>query len=454
MPPAIYRRVPESARSEEILIPLSLLAWLFSGAALMLPRSWRRAATALPALWLGLAGLKVAFGITNSRALAAALQAGQVPPHFLEITAALLLVAIAALIHSAVRDFISSRPSMRWLTALPLLKAALTLWLFKTLWLHARLPEAVAVSVGLAGGAWVAWKAAGLLRVRAAVRAVDRWLAMPPKPAGEMARPNAGLLLLTGALIALIPNTSALLAGTAIAAFGLQGVAVERGLGGRAWTLPALMLSLLPAAWLLLTAAGSAAPALASLPDAPLSPAAEAWIVPWLCLAVWGLAGLWPLQSLVPPPILAPLGGLVMVRLGVAALPEGMQAWQTIVAPLAVIALLWAGVTASEAMGLGAVAMFAAVTAPPGQGDPALLLFALAGVAAALPLVPLAFPMPRWLPPRLGWLIPALVAWPALEAGLRSQVAYTVLMAGGVAVAAAISAATARPATTAPSVIR
>jgi hypothetical protein len=441
--PAIYRRVQEFARPEEYFIPLSLLAWLFSGAALMLPRSWRRAATALPAFWLGLVGLKVAFGITNSKALAAALQAGEVPPHFLEITAALLLLAIAALIHSAVRDFITSRPAMRWLTALPLLKAALTLWLFKTLWLHARLQESVAVSVGLAGGAWLVWKGAGLLRLGAGVGVVDRWLAFQPKAPAQAERRSTGMLLLAGALVALVPNTTTLIAGTAIAAFGLRGVAVDRGMGGRAWALPMLMLALLPAAWLLLTAAGSVAPSLASLPDAPLSPAAEAFIAPWLCLAVWGLAGLWPLHGLVPPPILAPLGGLVMVRLGVAALPQGMQAWQTIVAPLAVVALLWAGVVSREAMGLAAAAMFAAITAPAGQGDAALLLFALAGVAAALPLVPMAITLPRWLPPRLGWLIPALAAWPVLEAGLRSQVAYTVLMAGGVALAAAVAAAAA-----------
>jgi hypothetical protein len=205
--------------------------------------------------------------------------------------------------------------------------------------------------------------------------------------------------------------------------------------------LPAFLLALVPAAWLLLTAAGSAVPSLVSLPDAPLSRAAEAWIVPWLCVTAWGLSGLWPVQGLVPPPILAPLAGLVMVRLGVDALPEGTRAWQTIVAPLTVVSLWWAGATGREAMGLAAAAMFAAIVAPAGQGDAALLLFGLAGIAAALPLVPVPISTPRWLPSRLGWLIPAIAAWPALEAGLRSQVTYTVLMAGGVALAAAVSAA-------------
>ncbi len=443
MLPGIYRRNPDSARPEESTIPLSLLAWLFSGAALMLPCSWRRAATALPAFWLGLVGLQVAFGITSSKALEAALQGGEVPPHFLEVTAALLLVAIVTLIHAAVRDFIGSRPSMRWLTALPLFKAALTLWLFTSLWSHAHPVEVVAVALGLAAGAWLIWRAAGLLGVGALVGSVDRWLTARPKPAGDHDRGNADVLLLVGALIALIPNATALLAGTAVAAIGLQGVARKRELGGRSWMLPGFMLALVPAAWLLLTAAGSAVPSLASLPDAPLSPAAEAWIVPWLCLAGWGLSGLWPVQGLVPPPILAPLAGLVMVRLGVDVLPEGTQAWQTIVAPLAVVALWWAGATAREAMGLAAAAMFTAMTATAGHGDAALLLFGLAGVAAALPLVPFAISTPRWLPARLGWLIPAIAAWPALEAGLRSQVAYTVLMGGGVTLAAAVSAAAA-----------
>jgi hypothetical protein len=287
------------------------------------------------------------------------------------------------------------------------------------------------------------WRAAGLLRVGALVGWADRWLTARPTPAGDHDRGNAGVLLLVGALIALIPYATALLAGTVVAAFGLQGVSRERELGGRSRVLPAFMLALVPAGWLLLTAAGSAMPSLVSLLDAPLSPAAEAWIVPWLCLGAWGLSGLWPVQGLVPPPILAPLAGLVMVRLGVDALPEGIRGWQTIVAPLTVVALWWAGATAREAMGLAAAAMFAAITATAGQGDAALLLFGLAGVAAALPLVPVPVSTPRWLPSRLGWLIPAIAAWPALEAGLRSQVVYTVLMVGGVALSAAVSAAAA-----------
>jgi len=439
--PPIYRRKPDCARPEDPTIPLSLLAWLFSGATLVLPRSWRRAATALPALWLGLAGLEIAFGITNSKALDAAVRGGEAPAHFLEVTAALLLVAIVTLIYTAVGDCRSSRASMRWITLWPFFTAALTLWLFRTLWAHARPVEVIGVAIGLAGGAWLIWRIAGLLRVGALVGAVDRWLSPSALPAGDHDRRNAGVLLLAGALIALIPYAITLLVGTAVAAFGLQRVARDRGLDGRAWLLPAFMLSLVPAAWLLLTAAGSPGSSLASLPDAPLSPAAEVWIVPWLCVGAWGLAGLWPVQGLVPPPILAPLAGLVMVRLGVDALPEGTQAWQTIVAPVTVVALWWAATTAREAMGLAAVAMFAAITATQGHGDAALLLFGLAGVSAALPLVPFPISAPRWLPPRLRWLIPAIAAWPALEAGLRSQVAYTVLMAGGVALAAAGAAA-------------
>jgi len=421
-------------------IPFAVLAWLFTGAALMLPRGGRRAATALPAFWLGLMGLRVALDIRHTNTLASALQGAEPPPHFLEITAALLLVATGVLLHSAVRDFLGSQPSLRWLTALPLFKGALTLWLFRPLWSQVRLSETVLEAGALVIMAWGIWRLARLLRLGAAVERVDRWMSVRPSAEENHEAARAETLMLAGALIALIPLASTLLAGTALAAFGLHGAARGRGLPGRTWLLPCLMLALVPAGWLLLTAAGSVAPSLASLPEAPFSPAAEAWIVPWLCLAAWGLSGLWPLQGLVPPPILAPLAGLLMVRIGADALSQGMQGWQAVVAPLAVVSLWWAGATARPAMGLAAAGLFGAMSAPAGRGDGPMLLFGTAGVAAALPYVPTLVTAPRWLPYRLAWLIPAVAAWPVLEAGLRNQVAYSALMAGGITTAVAASA--------------
>jgi hypothetical protein len=439
--PGIYRPGPESAREEEPTIPLALLAWLFSGAALLLPRSWRRAVTALPAFWLGLVGLRVALGVRHTSDLASALQGTDTRPHFLEISAAMLLVGLGALLHSAVRDFISSPPSIRWLTVLPLFKGALTVWLFRPLWWHARLAEALAEAGALVIGAWGLWSLARLVRARAGIERIDRWLTANSTAAGDREATNPETLMLAGALLALIPIASTLLAGTALAVVGLQGAARGRGLPGRSWLLLLFMLALVPAAWLLLTAAGSIAPSLATLSEAPFSSAAEAWIVPWLCIAAWGLSGLWPIQGVVPPPILAPLAGLLMVRIGVNALPEGMQGWQTVVAPLAVMSLWWAGITARPAMGLAAAGMFGAMAVPAGQGDGPMLLFGMAGVAAVLPFVPAQVSTPAWLPARLGWLVPAVAAWPVLEAGLRSQVAYSVLMAAGLSAAVAVSAA-------------
>jgi hypothetical protein len=406
----------------------------------MLPRSWRRAATALPAFWLGLMGLHVALGVRHTSDLTSALQGTGTRPHFIELSAAMLLVGIGALLHSAVRDFISSAPSMRWLTALPFFKGALTLWLFRPLWSRARLAEALAEAGALVLAAWALWSLARLARAGAGIERVDRWLTANSTAAGDHEATNSETLMLAGALLALIPIASTLLAGTALAVAGLQGAARGRGIPGRPWLLPFFMLALAPASWLLLTAAGSIAPSLANLSEAPFSSAAEAWIVPWLCIAAWGLSGLWPIQGVVPPPILAPLAGLLMVRIGVDALPEGMQGWQTVVAPLAVVSLWWGGVTARPAMALAAAGMFGAMVVPAGQGDGPLLLFGMAGVAAVLPFVPALVGTPAWLPTRLGWLIPAVAAWPVLEAGLRSQVAYSVLMAAGIAAAAAASA--------------
>jgi hypothetical protein len=246
--------------------------------------------------------------------------------------------------------------------------------------------------------------------------------------------PELAASLLLSVVVALLPNALALLTGSLSAAIVLALWWRRAGGSGQAALLVIGALGLLPSGWLLLTVAGRLAPSLVSLPEVPLSLAAALWITPWLLLAVWVMLGQWPLQSLVPSPVLGVLAGLLLVRVGVAAVPDGLLGIQAVVAPLVVISLWWAVATQRPAMALGAAGLFGALAAPD-EGAVWLLL-----VFAGVTLVSLTdWFRVRWTSPMIqivGFVVAAGL-WPALEAGLRTQVVYTVL---GVAAFAAAGA--------------
>jgi hypothetical protein len=407
--------------------------------ALPEPQRARPALAGLPAFWLGLGALRVARAAEGTRDLAATIGGTPPPLHFLEATAALLLIGLGSAMVTGVMLLTGEDRAVRTrgTAALAIVAASSAGMLLMPLWRGVHWLETAAVAAGIIAFALGTWRLAGALRLRAALIRVDRWLGAGSWPIGSAVGRGRDVLiggLAASAGLALIPNTLALLAGTLLAAVFLHFWYRRQGLLP---VIPALImttLGLVPLGWLLLTVAGSIVPSLASLPDAPLSPAAGLWMTPWLLLAAWGLLGQWPLQSLVPPPLLALLAGLLLVRFGIAAIPDGLLGYQAIIAPLVLISLWWAVATARLAMGLSALALFGAIAVPE-RGAVWLLV-----VFGAASLVVVAERMSTTHSPSLRkglGLVAVAGLWPVLEAGLHTQVVYTVLAVAALCAAGA-----------------
>jgi hypothetical protein len=238
-----------------------------------------------------------------------------------------------------------------------------------------------------------------------------------------------------GALLAGLGLDVGLVFGGALMAT-LGGWSLRRSSGPRALPLaPVLALLLVPTWWLMATIAGPEGLAVGSLPDLPWSPAAERLLALALLLATWGIAGLWPLHRQVRTALMAPVGALVLARVAIPAVPDGLDHWRPLALPLVLVGL-WRGALARDRQAsIVALAWVGLVTAtPPGEGGAALLL--LGGLALELARRLGSQEGPLALGLRVSAAI--LVAWGAqltLEGGLRTEVVYTVL-AGAALVAA------------------
>jgi hypothetical protein len=142
--------------------------------------------------------------------------------------------------------------------------------------------------------------------------------------------PILGVAIGTG-LAALGPHLSLVFFGGVLAAW--CGWALMPATPRRRTALgPAITLLLLPVYWLLTRVAGPVGLAMRSLPDAPLSPAAERLFSASL-LVVAGAMSL-----LVGAPA-APAAAVLLTRVGMGSLPSGLEYWRTIAYPVLVIAL-------------------------------------------------------------------------------------------------------------------
>src|SRR5262245_58167822 len=211
------------------------------------------------------------------------------------------------------------------------------------------------------------------------------WRARPPGPEGP-----AGFLLVNGTLVSmgvLLLGTAALRSrdrrssgtpsspeepgalprvypvlgsalGTGLAALGTHLSLVFLGVLLAAWFAwrsppaplpraiplgPTLTLLLLPTYWLLHTIAGPVGLTMPSLPEVPLSPAAERLISAALLLVAWGGSVLPPFHRQVTGPLSEPAAALLLSRVGMKLVPEGLAYWQTLAFPLLVAALWLAG---------------------------------------------------------------------------------------------------------------
>lgn len=156
-----------------------------------------------------------------------------------------------------------------------------------------------------------------------------------PAPAGY---PVLGIALGTG-LTALGPHLSLVFCGAILAAWSAWRLALP--MTRRAIPLgPVLTLLLLPTYWLLDTIAGPVGVAMASLPDVPISPAAERLLSAVLLVVVWAMSGLPPFHRAMAGGFSAPAAALLLVRVGVDAVPQGLEYWRTIAFPI-LVAALW-----------------------------------------------------------------------------------------------------------------
>jgi hypothetical protein len=274
----------------------------------------------------------------------------------------------------------------------------------------------------------------------------------PAPPAAPAARCPGLLLLVLGALaVGVGGHIGVLLIGAAVSGWGAW-LALPRSVRPRPYA-PMLLLALLGVAlWLMSTIAGPEGLALSALPSLPLSPAAERLAALLLAGAIWILSGLWPWRQPADGALTAPIGAWLLVRLGLPAVPAGLEHWRPALFPLLVVGIWYAGLSRrSTSVAAGGAVLGLASLEPHGiAGAGWLLASAIALELWRLRGRPEADPAARLI--RAG--VALFAGWGALgvlTGGLRTEVVYTVLAAAG---AAAGLAATGGPPARPPNRLR
>jgi hypothetical protein len=265
--------------------------------------------------------------------------------------------------------------------------------------------------------------------------------ATPLRPRAAVATLLAsGLAVLTG------PHLSVVFVGVIAAAWG--GHLLRRAAGGSGRPVaPALTLILLPVWWFLATVAGPEGLSMGGLGALPLSPAAERLVAPFLLLAAWAMAGLWPLQRGMPGPFTAPVGALLLARVALPTVPEGIAHWGALAVPLAVAGIWHAALTGRLTL-LAIGIAWIGLLSPGAHGVEGAAL--LLGGALLLELARPFGESGPWRATAVRLAVGLATAYGALlavEAGLTGEVVYTVVgVAGAVAAAGRSRTAQARTA--------
>lgn len=399
---------------------------LLAGAAVLPRRRAWAAGSALCAWALGAGAFAAVPGITDVGLLAARLSAVGLSRTFVGVNVGALLlgaggVGVAALLTASDHD---ETRTVRATGAVVSVAALVVLAIIIPLLSVGGLVAAAAAA--LAGAA--AW---GVVLVgRAARRALGR---RSPAPHVTLtAVPRAPSLVAFAAAVTALaaPHVLAVLGAALVTAVAAHLAARRARSVPVVPVLPLSALALVPFGWLLVTIAGPSSLATRDLPLLPLSPPAQALVAPLLAAGAWGFLGLWPLHRWVPGPVLAPVGGALLLRIGVPGLAAGLEhlqpaffaagtlaAWHAALArrPAALIGAL--GFVATAAIVTGAhVAVDARVAAA--------VLFALAPLAAVRELYARALlPIDRIVATCAG-----AAAYAAILAGLRAEVFLTVLV--------------------------
>lgn len=397
------------------MIHPAFLLLLLGAALLPIGRPRSLAALATVASGLGLAGLR-----------AGPMLEGSAPaPGFAAVEAALLAVGAALAIAAAVGAVRRPGPPTGVAGSAA---AAATGGIGVAL---SCVPCFAAAPVGAFVTALGAVVGVGLLLVlagRLAVRAAP--------PLGDSPAPRAGLAgIAAGAVLAAAgPGAGFVFLGTILAAAG--GWLMRRAAGSRPLPIaPLLTLLLIPAWWLMRTIAGPEGLAIASLPDLPWSPAAERLLAGVLLLAAWAASGLWPLHGEEPAGLTTPVAALLIVRVAIPAVPDGLEHWRALVLPVIVAGLWHAVFTQRRAAAVAALAWVGLATIDPaGQVGAGLVLVGGLAMDLGERLTRDSHGV-RALIRAGAVLLVGVGALLAAEAGLRAEVVYTVLAAGALAAA-------------------
>jgi hypothetical protein len=184
------------------------------------------------------------------------------------------------------------------------------------------------------------------------------------------------------------------------------------------------------------TIAGPEGLAIGSLPELPWSPAAERLLAPLLILPAWAMSGLWPLHREEPAAFTAPVGALLLARVALPAVPDGVEHWRAAAIPVVLLGLWHAVLSRRWAAAPAALALVGLLSVRPGGQLGAALLLA-AGLLVELGQRTRLGHRPLDVILRSGAaLMGGVGALLTVEAGLRAEVVYTVAAAAALVAAA------------------
>ncbi|MEP7326211.1 MAG: hypothetical protein ABI836_09710 [Gemmatimonadota bacterium] len=432
-------------------MPISLSqAFLLSVAgAVLLPTPKRRAVAVVGtvAIGLALAAFSVRLGDSRPGDLAHLVSQSATPGSFLQINSGLLILGLLLALVPAARE-LGGSPRLAALPGFILLvvtSVVAVLGLAPLVRPVGWLPVAGSAFLIGVGGFALAWLGR-LVRVLEPWRRLDlALLERHPQPLMPALPTTADLVWFAGFLAASIaicfaPTLRAVSLATMIVAVTGHVLLRRRGAGTPVPVAALLALLMIPVFSYVRAISGDANPNLAELINAPFSLAAEVRIFPWVWLICFGLAALWPLHGLVFP-LAAPIGAILLIRLGGRPLPDGAEHWAPLFMPLTLLGFWHAAATVDDAavhrrrvLGLlTAGALFGILAGDPGEAGAWWLIASVLlspWLCAGSRLLRI-----RWGLHRLVWLFPAYGGYLVVEAGLARQVTWTVLLAVGAAVA-------------------
>ncbi len=242
---------------------------------------------------------------------------------------------------------------------------------------------------------------------------------------------HLGLVLLAF----LAPHLVLLLAGV----FGavITGAMIARE---RSWPVIAGLALLAVMCGLTMQVAGQSPLTLRDLPDGPWSPAFEVMAVSGFFLAVWPLLGLFPFQRPWGGPASRLVVAALLFRVIVPTLSGGTDHWLPLLFPLLAISVWYAAIAGSPRLAIGAVAVAGLVTLYPSAQWAGVLLLGGEALVSTLARMPAGRKIEAGA---VGLVSIAMTGAliPLLAGALKAQVVYSVLIAGGLTLAAWLSPA-------------